>query len=96
MLQSAGAGRRGAAHVMKGLEMRMGSSRERNSTVPMAEDGSMGVNTKWLRGDTHTTSYLSVSTTCAPGQLSGIQRLWTGCLLGTTLEPPASPGICIT
>ena len=34
------------AHVTKGLEMRIGSSSERNSTVPMAEDGSMGVNTK--------------------------------------------------
>ena len=50
--------------MIKGLEMRMGSSRERNSTVPMAEDGSIGVNTKWFLGDTHTTSYLSVSTTC--------------------------------
>ena len=64
----------------------MGSSRERNSTVPMAEDGSMGVNTKWLRGDTHTTSYLSVSTTCAPIQLSGMQRPWTGHLLCYTLK----------
>ena len=63
----------------------MGSSRERNSTVPMAEDGSMGVNTKWLRGDTHTTSYLSVSTTCAPSQLSGMQRPWPGHLLWSTL-----------
>ena len=79
-------GRLGAAHVTKGLEMRMGSSRERNSTVPMAEDGSMGVNTKWLRGDTHTTSYLSVSTTCALSELSGMQRLWTGHLLCGTLQ----------
>ena len=77
-------GRRGAAHVTKGLEMRMGSSRERNSTVPMAEDGSMGVNTKWLRGDTHTTSYLSVSTTYAPSQLSSMRRPWTGRLLWST------------
>ncbi len=53
-----------SAYVTKGLEMRMGSSRERNSTVPIAEDGSIGVNTKWFLGDTHTTSYLSVSTTC--------------------------------
>jgi hypothetical protein len=34
-----------------------------NSTVPTAVLGSMGVNTKWLRGDTTTTSKASVSIT---------------------------------
>ena len=57
------------AYVTKGLEIRMGSSRERNSTVPMAEDGSIGVKTKWFLGETHTTSYLSVSTTCKQRKL---------------------------
>mmetsp|Transcript_33556 Transcript_33556/g.85732 ORF Transcript_33556/g.85732 Transcript_33556/m.85732 type:complete len:228 (+) Transcript_33556:1529-2212(+) len=41
----------------------MGSSSDRNSTVPTAVLGSMGVNRKWLRGDTRMTSYLSVSIT---------------------------------
>ena len=74
----------------------MGSSRERNSTVPMAEDGSMGVNTKWLRGDTHTTSYLSVSTTCAPSQLSGVQTPCPGQLLWSTLTTAGWPRLCST
>eukprot|EP00976_Prorocentrum_cordatum_P039720 807123-Prorocentrum_minimum.AAC.1 len=30
---------------------RTGSSRERNSTVPTAVEGSIGVNTKWFRGE---------------------------------------------
>lgn len=37
-----------------------------NSTVPTAVDGSMGVNRKWLRGLTTTTSYWSTSMTWRP------------------------------
>ena len=73
-----------SAHVTKGLEMRMGSSRERNSTVPIAEEGSIGVNTKWFRGDTHTTSYFSVSTTCYQGRLHA-----AAVLLGPSLHGAA-------
>lgn len=71
-----------SAYVIKGLEMRMGSSRERNSTVPMAEDGSIGVNTKWFLGDTHTTSYFSVSTTCGQAP-SETREMVLSCLAGT-------------
>lgn len=35
-----------------------------NSTVPVAVDGSMGVNMKWLRGEMQMTSYCSTSMTC--------------------------------
>eukprot|EP00955_Chlamydomonas_euryale_P073458 361751-Chlamydomonas_euryale.AAC.2 len=45
----------------------MGSSNDLNSTVPTADDGSIGVNMKWLRGDTTMTSYCSVSMTCGCG-----------------------------
>jgi hypothetical protein len=39
-----------------------------NSTVPTAVLGSMGVNRKWLRGDTTTTSNCSTSITCQEQQ----------------------------
>jgi hypothetical protein len=39
-----------------------------NSTVPTAVLGSMGVNRKWLRGDTTTTSNCSTSMTCQEQQ----------------------------
>mmetsp|Transcript_39857 Transcript_39857/g.118669 ORF Transcript_39857/g.118669 Transcript_39857/m.118669 type:complete len:350 (-) Transcript_39857:209-1258(-) len=57
-------------YVTYSFEIRMGSSNDLNSTVPTADDGSIGVNMKWLRGDTTMTSYCSVSMTlmmaCAP------------------------------
>mmetsp|Transcript_8969 Transcript_8969/g.19189 ORF Transcript_8969/g.19189 Transcript_8969/m.19189 type:complete len:221 (+) Transcript_8969:788-1450(+) len=57
-------------YEMNWLEVRIGSSRDLNSTVPTAVEGSMGVKQKKLRGDTTTTSKVSVSITlmqlCAP------------------------------
>jgi len=39
---------------MYGFVQRMGSVMLRYSTVPTAADASMGVNTKWLTGETTT------------------------------------------
>lgn len=38
-----------------------GSATERNSSVPTQVEARSGVNTMWLRGETHTTSYPVVS-----------------------------------